>query len=109
MEGIRIRRQAGRPRPSSAIYRTVSTADRLANLVRGHGESPRIPVDAAFCLETFAQRPRHVVGAREQSISRSAAHLRARAALSLSLCAAWRERLVASRVSRRMVAAILGR
>ena len=37
MEGIRIQSQAGRSESPSAVRRAVSTADRLANLVRGHG------------------------------------------------------------------------
>src|SRR6266545_1700967 len=42
MEGIRIQSQAGESRPATAVRRAVSTANRLANLVRGHGMTRRL-------------------------------------------------------------------
>ena len=52
----------------------------------------RLPVDAPLCLEAPAQRSRHAQPAREQSVSRRAAALRPRRALSLPLHAARRSR-----------------
>src|SRR5260370_29619944 len=99
MEGIRICRETGRSGPASVVYRSVSTEHRLANLVRRHGFSWRLPVDVSLYLETFAQRSRYVVVAREQSIPGQTAALRSRATLSLPFRAAWRERLVETRIN----------
>src|SRR5436309_10400887 len=66
-------------------------------------------MDVSFCLETFAQRSRHPVVARQQSVSGQTAAFHSSAALSISFRAAWRERLVAPRVDQRMVAGIIRR
>src|SRR5207253_11229031 len=104
MEGIRLPSQAGRSKPPAAVRRAVSTADRLANLVRSDGVARGISLDAAFCLETSAQRSRHALAPGEQSLSRRAASLHPRAALSLSVHSAWRERMVETRTNQRMAA-----
>src|SRR5436305_15170473 len=109
MERIRICGQARRSQPASAVYRAISAADRLANLVCGNGNTVGLSVDTAFCLETFAQRPRYGVAPGERSVSRQSAALRSRAIVSLSVCAAGRARLVAARTSRGMATALLGR
>src|SRR4051794_30149939 len=66
-------------------------------------------MDVSFCLETLAQRSRYAVAARQQSVSGQAAALHSSAALSISVRAAGRERLVAPRVNQRMVAGIIRR
>jgi hypothetical protein len=87
MEGIRVQGQTGRSHATAAVHCALSIAHRLANLVCRHGLARGIPVDFAFRLETFAQRPRHALPPRQQSISGDAAALRASPALSLSVCA----------------------
>src|SRR5205823_11986657 len=99
MEGIRIQSQAGESRPATAVYCAVSTANRLANLVRGHGVTRRIPMDTAFRLVTFAQRSRHALAPGQQSVSHRAASLHSRAAVSLSFRADWRSGLVEARTN----------
>src|SRR5947207_15326519 len=107
MAGIRIQGQTGRSQPASAVCRAVSTADRLANLVRCNGVSGRISMDAAFRLETFAQRSRHALAPGQQSVSHRAASLHSRAAVSLSFRADWRSGMVETGTSWRMAAGAL--
>src|ERR1700719_16916 len=99
MEGIRIQGQTRRPQPATAVYCAVSTANRLANLVRSDGVPRRISMDTAFRLETLAQRSRHALTPGQQSISQRAATLYPRATLSLPICAAERPRLVETRIN----------
>src|SRR6266508_6158169 len=109
MEGIRVQSQARRSESQTAVRRAVSTADRLANLVRCDGFARRLSVDAAFCLETSAQQSRYTLAPGEQSFPRRAASLHPRAAVSLSIRANWRESVVETRTNRRMVACTFDR
>src|SRR5579884_774150 len=104
MEGVRIQSQARRSRSPAPVHRALPTTDRLANLVRRHGLAGGLSLDAAFCLETFAQRPRNTLAAGEQSLSRRAAALHPGATVSLPVCAAWRANVVETQTDRRMVA-----
>src|SRR3954453_22724293 len=97
MERIRICRETRRSGPAAAVYRAVSAAHRLADLVRSDGESARIPMDIQLYRQTFAERSRHALAPREQSFLCQTAALRSRTALSLPLRAAGRQRLVAPR------------
>src|SRR2546421_6551715 len=107
MEGVRVRSEAGRSQSASAVYRAISTANRLANLVRGHGVTRRLPVDIPFCLETFAQRSGYIVTPGQQSLSRQTAALHSRTPLSVSVRAAERRSLVEARADQRMAAGAL--
>src|SRR5690242_598177 len=109
MEGIRVPSQAGRSESAAAVRRAVSTAHRLANLVRGDGVARGISLDAAICLETSAQRSRHALASDEQSLSGRAASLHSRPTLSLSVRAGWRPSMVETRTDRRMAAGVLHR
>src|SRR5262245_41383874 len=75
MEGVRVPGQAGRSESAAAVRRALSTSYRLANLVRSDGIACRISLDAAFCLETSAQRSRHALAPGEQSLSGRATSL----------------------------------
>src|SRR5947209_20238514 len=97
MERIRVCRETGRPHPASLFYRALPTADRLANLVRGHGVARQLPVDTSFCLEALTQRSGYIVTPGEQSVSGQTAALYSRPALSVSVRAAWRKGLVETR------------
>ena len=90
----------GDPNRRPPFIAPYQAADRLANLVRCHGVTGRISVDAAFRLETFAQRSRHAFAPGEQSISQRAAALHPSAPLSLPIRAARRSRLVETRTDR---------
>src|ERR1700730_17019238 len=109
MERIRIRSQTRRSKSAPPVHCPVSTADRLANLVRGDGFSRRLPVDVPFCLETFAQRSGYIVAPGQQSVSRQTAALHSCTIVSLPIRAAGRERLVAARTDHRMAARFIGR
>src|SRR6266566_9670663 len=100
MEGVPVQSQAGGSRPPSAVRRAVSTANRLANLVRGHGVTCRIPVDTAFHLEASAQRSRYALAPGQQSISQCAAALHPRAVVSLRVRTARRQSMVETRTNR---------
>src|SRR5438093_8993600 len=108
MDRIRIRSQTGRPEPASPVYRALSTANRLANLVRGDVVARRLPVDVPFCLETFTQRSRYLVPPGQQSISRKTTALRPRAAVSLPLRVVGRKGVVETRTNQRMAPRAIG-
>ena len=57
MEGIRIQSQTGRSEPASAVHRAVSTADRLANLVRRHGFAGDYPWTLHFVWKLLHNDP----------------------------------------------------
>src|SRR2546430_2096391 len=109
MEGVRVQSQARRSQPPTAVRRAVSTAYRLANLVRSDGVARGVSVDAAFSLDTSPQRSRHTLAPGKQSLSRRAASLHSRATLSLSARADWRENVVETRTNRQMAASALHR
>src|SRR5437762_6399239 len=104
-----IQSETLRSQPRPAVRRAVPSAHGLANLVLGNGVACRVSVDAALRLETSAQRSRHALAPREQSVSRYAAALYPRTTLSLPILAAGRQSMVETRSDRRMVTRSLHR
>src|SRR5438105_6341898 len=102
MEGIRIQGQTASSESAASIHRPVSTARRLANLVRRHGVTRGISLDATFRLETVAQRSWNAFSPWRQSIPRYTAALHSRTTLPLPLRPAGRSRLVETRTNRLM-------
>ena len=79
--GVRVQGQAGRPGATAAAGRAVSSATRLADVVRGDVVAARLPVVLGAAAEAARRGPGNALAAPDQSFPGSPAALDPRAAL----------------------------